>query len=333
MNKFWERYFVPLREGEGGSGGGGGAEGGDKSAAGQQDSGSAAKDGAGGKGGEGTGGSPALSTRSALASHFEGDDRSDFESWANSYTTDAEWAKSAFSMRRQFDARVPVPKPDDEKGWDKFFQRAGKPKDAKEYNFDFGKAEDGKPVQLDDTQRGAYESFKEFAHKNHLTQKQFENMVKFQGEMAGRQEIELDGRIKQARERSVDELRNEWGPDFENNVNAAVDGGILYAGNEEAWRSFVNLQLANGMLVGDHPTFLRTMAKVGRATGEDQRIRQMKSSGEAENVQGEIKRLEQEASEKGMSTAQEPYHSQLDRLYKKLYPKKHSGGGMGFGAR
>lgn len=332
MWKFWHVYYAP--EGQGGSGGGdGGAAGGE---AGGGDKGVGAGDQGGAAGGDkaaGGGDAKAVSLRASLASNFEGDDRNDFENWANQYTTDADWAKSAFSMRRQFDARVPVPKPDDPKAMDKFFQRVGKPADPKAYTYDFGKDESGNPVQLDDGQRAQFEQFKEFAHKNHYTQAQFEQAIKFQTEMVGRQETEFDGRIKAARERSVDELREEWGPDFENNINAAVDGGILYAGDEQSWRSFVNLPLANGMLVGDHPTFLRTMAKVGRATGEDQRIRQMKSSGEAENVQTEIKRLEQEAYDKGMSTSQEPYHSQLDRLYKKLYPKKHTGGGMGFGAR
>lgn len=330
MWKFWHVYYAP--EGQGGSGGGdggaaGGEGGGDKGATGGEG------EGAGGDKGAGGAEARAASLRASLAANFEGDDRNDFENWANSYNTDADWAKSAFSMRRQFDARVPVPKPDDSKAMDKFFQRVGKPADPKAYTYDFGKDESGKPVQLDDGQRAQFEQFKEFAHKNHYTQAQFEQAIKFQTEMVGRQETEFDGRIKAARERSVDELREEWGPDFENNINAAVDGGILYAGDEQSWRSFVNLPLANGMLVGDHPTFLRTMAKVGRATGEDQRIRQMKSSGEAESVQEEIRRIESEAEKAGESTASEKWHRQLAPLYAKLHPKKHTGGGMGFGAR
>ncbi len=339
MFKFWQVYWNT----EGGSGGGDGGEQGGAGKAAGADAGKSAAGDQGAAGGEGAGGDKGgrsatpQSLRALTAASLEGDERTDFEKWGQQYTTDTEFAKAMGSMRRQFDSRVPVPKQDAKpEELDKYFQRVGKPKDAKDYAFDWGKDEKGQPRQLDDTERGRFEGFKEFAHKNHLTQAQFENLVKFHEEGERKSDETFVGQINAAHQRSVDELRNEWGADFDNNANAAVEGGILYAPSEEAWSSFVELPLANGMKVGDHPTLLRTMAKIGRASGEDTRVRNMNSSGEAESIKAEIASLEQQALDAGELPSDAKWHKRIDPLYKKLYPKVHTAsphGGGGFGSR
>jgi len=296
-------WMFPLWEGEGAGGG----------------------EGAGDKGGEG-GDKAAVSLREQLATTLPDTEREGFQKWASTYTDDTEFVRGAFNMRQQFDARVPVPgkdaKPED---YDKFFQKVGKPAAPKDYAFDWGKGEDGKPVQLPDSDAARFESFKEYAHQHHFTQGQFEAGIKFLNEDNAKQEAEFEAMLDREHENSLKAMKAEWGPDFEPNVQAALDGGLAYAPDEKAWTDFVNLPLAGGMLVGDHPTLLKTMAKVGRASAEDQRVRDLRSSGEAETIQAQIAAIENEAIKAGKSTSSEEYHNRLMPLYKKLEPKTFTG--------
>lgn len=333
MNKFWQTWFSPYWEGEGGSGGGsgdGGAGGGDSAAGGDKG------------GGEGAGGDKGttqvvtnqnVSLRASVAQTLEGDERADFERWGGQYNTDTEFAKAIGSMRRQFDTRVPVPKPDDKpEAVSKYFERVGKPPEPKAYAYDFGKDEKGEPVKLSDKEAADFEGYKEYAHKHHFTQAQFKAGMDFLLERDRKDTVEFTGKVNEAHQRSVDQLREEWGADFDNNVNYAVEGGILYADDESSWRSFTELTLANGMKVGDHPTFVKTFAKIGRATSEDQMARNMRASGEAENVKQQIAAIEEEAMKAGELPSDEKWHRRLEPLYKKLYPKTHRGGSAGYGA-
>jgi hypothetical protein len=332
MNRFWLNFVGrPLYEGEGGAGGSGG----DGSGAGDDKGAGGAKDGAGGaKGGEGTGGAEqkSVSLRAQLAAGIPEAERGDFTQWGEQFTSDADWAKSALSLRRSFDARVPVPKADDKpEVHSKYFERVGKPTEAKLYTYDFGKDEKGEAVKLSDKDMADFEGYKEYAHKHHFTQAQFKAGMDFLLERDRKDATSFTAQINAAHEASVDRLREQWGADFENNVNHAVEGGILYAPSEESWRSFTELPLANGMKVGDHPTFVETFAKIGRMTSEDQRHRNIRESGEAESVRAEIARLEDEAIKAGELPSDEKWHKRIEPLYKKLYPKKHTGGSAGYG--
>jgi hypothetical protein len=339
MNRFWLDFFrQPYWDKDAGGGGAdaGGGDGADGGASGADKGGDGgSKSAGGGEGGgqkDGGAGEQKLSLRATLAQRLQGDERTDFERWSEQYSTDDEWVKSTVSLRRGFDARVPVPKADDKpEVVSKYFERVGKPPKAADYKYDFGKDEKGEPVKLTDREVADFEGYKEHAHKHHFTQAQFEAGINLMLERDRKQTTEFDGQIKQAHQRSVDQLRAEWGADFDNNVNHAVEGGIIYAESAEAWTSFVNLPMANGMRVGDHPTFIKTFAKIGRMTGEDQLARNMRTSGEAENVKAEIARIEDEAMKAGELPSDKKWHERLEPLYKKLYPKKHTGGSAGYG--
>jgi len=273
------------------------------------------------------------SLRAQLASSLDDEAiRTDFSKLSEKYTDDKEFVKGVTSMSSEFDKRVPLPgkdaKPED---LDKFYQRLGKPRNSADYKFDFGKGEDDKPVELDDVDKGIFEEYKTFAHEHHLSQAQFETNVKFFREMDGKREEAFKAKIDQAGEQVERELRAEWGADFDANIESAKSAGEAYAETPEGWREFVNLPLAGGMLVGDHPVFLKAMAKIGRISAEEQRVRNLHASGEADGIQEQITAIETEAREKGHSTSEEPYHTKLTALYKKLYPSTAMQGSQGTG--
>jgi hypothetical protein len=279
----------------------------------------------------------ALSVRAQLAQTLDEGERGDFEKWANQYPTDAEFAKAARNMRGEFDRRVPIPgedaKPEDRA---KFFQKLGMPKEPGEYSFDWGKDENDKPVELKDDELAQFEAFRKTAHEHNLTQRQFEAMIATRNahiEQDGIRAEEMTGKLQ---DQTIETMKREWGLDYEDNLIAASEAGATFSDDPQAWSDFSNLKLQGGMKVGDHPTLLKVMARIGRSVEEDVRVNKMHSSGEATDVQAEISRLETEAYEKGSSPTQEPYHSKLTKLYEKLHPKTttigkgHTGG---FGVR
>jgi hypothetical protein len=319
----WNHIFFDK---DGGSGGeGSGDSGGDPGGA-----------GGGGDGGNAGGAPGASSLRAQLAAGLDETERASFAKWADSYTTDKDFAKAAVSMRSNFDSRVPIPKPDDKpEVIDGFWQKVGKPKEAKEYAFDWGKDEEGKPRVLDDEMAGFFEGFKEHSHKVHKTKAQFEEDLKFYNDFEAKREASMKGKISAGLKAAETRLKQDWGPDYEDNLAFAQDAGADFADDEKEWTSFVNLQLADGVRIGDHPTLLRMMAKIGRANADDRRVRRMNDSGEAESIKAKIEEIENEALAKGKSTSSEEYHKRLQPLYEKLYPKKHAGAvtGVGFGGK
>ena len=311
----------------------GGAGGGSDASGGNDNGDGAGSDGGAGAAG-GSGAEQSLSLRAQLASALDVAEREPFVKWADGYTTDKDFAKAAVNMRTAFDSRVPIPKPDDKpEVIDKFWQKVGKPAEAKAYNYDWGNDAEGKPRQLDDGEVARFEGFKDYAYQHNFTQRQFEAGIKFLEEDTAKQETAFAARIASAQTDSVSRLKQDWGSDYDDNLAAATDAGVAFADNVDDWSSFVNLPLADGVRVGDHPTLLRMMAKIGRANGEDQRVRNMTASGESEDIKSQIAAIEDEALSKGSSTSAPEFHKRLQPLYEKLYPKKHSGQAGGFGGR
>lgn len=301
------RWLQIFMEGEGASGGQG-----------DQGGSSGGSSGAGG----GEGGGQALSLRAQLASQLDEGERGGFSKWADTYTDDKSFVLGAFNMRQQFDARVPVPAKDAKpEEFDKFYQRVGKPPEAKAYKYERN-GEDGKPIKLADADQARLEAWKEHVHKYHYTQEQFDGGVKFFEEDSARQEQATIEMLDHAQDSSAKAMKAKWGPDYELNLAAAKDGGLAFAPSEQDWEAFVNLPvfMADGkqIKIGDHPTFLETFAKIGRATAEDTRVRNLNTSGEASTIKDAIGAIEQEAIKAGKSTASEPYFSKLRDLHKKL---------------
>jgi hypothetical protein len=258
----------------------------------------------------------AKSLRASMSELLGDTERPDFEKWSSGYTTDKDFAVAAVNLRKTYDARVPVPgkdaKPEE---MAKYFSRVGMPKSPGDYKFDFGS------VEIGDHDKARFEEFRQYAFDNFYTQPQFEKAVGFYTDTNVKQtEVKL-GMAEQFQKSTVDTLKKEWGVDYDENLMFARDAGSQFAGDEE-WKAFADTRLENGMFAGDHPTVMKMMAKIGRGINEDTRARMVMKGSEVEGYQAQIAAIEKEAFEKKSSTYQEPYASQLEVLYKKLYPGK-----------
>ena len=173
--------------------------------------------------------------------------------------------------------------------WNEVYAKLGRPESADKYALDV-KSE---IVNLDE---GAIKSFTENAHQLGLNNKQAQGILEFyKNNMEGTaQQAKIDTETAQAQ--AEQQLRQEWGRDFESKVKQA---GALAKANMDA--NVLDMTLSNGTRLGDHPEVIRGFAKIASMMQEDKIV-----ATESENVDT-TKDLESEISAI-MNDKNHPYH-------------------------
>jgi hypothetical protein len=113
----------------------------------------------------------------------------------------------------------------------------------------------------------AIKSFAEQSHKLGLNNKQAEGILEFyKNNMEGiAQQSKIDTETAQAQ--AEQELRQEWGRDFDAKVKQA--GAIAKANiNSE----ILDMTLSNGTRLGDHPEIIKGFAKIASMMSEDKMV-------------------------------------------------------------
>ena len=176
-----------------------------------------------------------------------------------------------------------------DEAWNEVYDKLGRPESAEKYSLNV-KSE---VVNLDDT---AIKSFAEQSHKLGLNNKQAQGILEFyKNNMEGvAQQTKID--VETAQAQSEQELRQEWGRDFEAKVKQA---SALAKANMDA--KVLDMPLQDGRKLGDHPEIIRGFAKIASMMQEDKII-----ATESENV-NTTKDLESEISAI-MNDKNHPYH-------------------------
>ena len=176
-----------------------------------------------------------------------------------------------------------------EEAWNEVYDKLGRPESAEKYSLD-AKSE---VVNLDEA---AIKSFAEQSHKLGLNNKQAQGILEFyKNNMEGTaQQAKIDTETAQAQ--AEQQLRQEWGRDFESKVKQA---GALAKANMDA--NVLDMTLSNGTRLGDHPEVIRGFAKIASMMQEDKIV-----ATESENVDT-TKDLESEISAI-MNDKSHPYH-------------------------
>ena len=176
-----------------------------------------------------------------------------------------------------------------EEHWDEVYNKLGRPESADKYSLD-AKSE---VVNLDEA---AIKSFAEQSHKLGLNNKQAQGILEFyKNNMEGTaQQTKID--IETAQAQAVQELRQEWGRDYEPKVKQA---SALAKANMDS--KFLDMPLQDGRILGDHPEIIRGFAKIASMLQEDKIV-----ATESENV-NTSKDLESEISAI-MNDKNHPYH-------------------------
>jgi len=188
--------------------------------------------------------------------------------------------------------------------WSEVYSKLGRPESADKYELD-SKSE---TVPMDE---GAIKSFAEQSHKLGLNNKQAQGILEFyKNNMEGTaQQSKIDTETAQVQ--AEQQLRQEWGRDFEGKVKQA---GALAKANIDP--DVLDMQLQNGTRLGDHPEIIKGFAKIASMMSEDKIL-----STESENV-NTAKDLESEISTI-MNDKDGPYynnkHPDHDKMVQQVY--------------
>ena len=141
--------------------------------------------------------------------------------------------------------------------WNEVYSKLGRPESADKYSLDV-KSE---VVNLDEN---AIKSFTENAHQLGLNNKQAQGILEFyKNNMEGTaQQSKIDTETAQAQ--AEQQLRQEWGRDFDGKVKQA---GALAKANINP--EVLDMTLSNGTRLGDHPEIIKGFAKIAGMMQED----------------------------------------------------------------
>ena len=188
--------------------------------------------------------------------------------------------------------------------WNEVYTKLGRPESADKYKLDIN----SEVAPIDE---GAIKQFAENAHQLGLNNKQAQGILEFyKNALEGTaQQSKINTETAQAQ--SEQQLRQEWGKNFDENVKKA--GSVAKA---NLGVDVLDMQLKDGTRLGDHPEVIKGFAKIADMMSEDKIV-----STESENVdQG--KDLEQEIS-KIMNDRTGPYwnkgHPEHDKIVQQVY--------------
>ena len=188
--------------------------------------------------------------------------------------------------------------------WSEVYAKLGRPESADKYALDI-KSE---VVNLDE---GAIKSFAEQSHKLGLNNKQAQGILEFyKNNMEGTaQQSKIDTETAQAQ--AEQQLRQEWGRDFEGKVKQA---GALAKANINP--EVLDMTLSNGTRLGDHPEIIKGFAKIAGMMQEDKIV-----ATESENAQS-VNNIEEEISSI-VNDRNGPYwnkqHPEHDKMVQQVY--------------
>ena len=188
--------------------------------------------------------------------------------------------------------------------WNEVYTKLGRPESADKYKLDIN----SEVAPIDE---GAIKTFAETSHKLGLNNKQAQGILEYYKSImeGSAQQSKIDTETAQAQ--AEQQLRQEWGKTFDENVKKA--GSIAKA---NLGVDVLDMQLKDGTRLGDHPEVIKGFAKIADMMSEDKIV-----STESENVdQG--KDLEQEIS-KIMNDRTGPYwnkgHPEHDKIVQQVY--------------
>jgi len=144
--------------------------------------------------------------------------------------------------------------------WDEAYAKLGRPESPDKYNLKI----ESDVVTMDEN---AIKSFAEQSHKLGLNTQQAEGILDFyKNNMEGTaQQSKIDTETAQAQ--SEQELRQEWGRDFDAKVQQA---GALAKANIDS--EVLDMTLSNGIRLGDHPQIIKGFAKIASLMSEDKMV-------------------------------------------------------------
>ena len=162
-------------------------------------------------------------------------------------------AKTVVHQQKMIGSRIPIPKTEEEKT--ELYGKLGRPEEPGKYEV---------AVPEDYQQFFREESMNEFrnvAHKIGLNNEQVQALMDFQINEINHEMQGADTQLNSQREEIEQNLKQEWGYDYDKNVKAAQRAVQVYGDGEVQ-------ELLNGEL-GNNPALIKMFARLGKEVTED----------------------------------------------------------------
>jgi len=174
--------------------------------------------------------------------------------------------------------KIPVPSSNStEEQWNEIYSKLGRPETPDKYKLSV--KSDTVPIE-----ESAVKSFAENAHKLGLNNKQAQGILEFyKNNMEGSAQ-QMQVAMETAQAQSEQELRKEWGGNYETNLKRA---GALAKANMDA--SILDMQMKDGTRLGDHPAIIKGFSNIANLMTEDKFIgTESENMAQARDFQQEI---------------------------------------------
>ena len=191
-----------------------------------------------------------------------------------------------------------------EEAWNEVYDKLGRPESAEKYSLDAK----SKVVSLDEN---AVKQFAETSHKLGLNNKQAQGLLEFykQNMEGTAQQAKIDTETAQAQ--AEQELRSEWGREFDTKVKQASS---LAKANMKP--EILDMTLSNGTRLGDHPEIIKGFAKIAGMMAEDKIVSTESESVQSnQNIQDEIDSIVNDKASPYWNKGHPNHDKQVQQVY------------------
>lgn len=158
-------------------------------------------------------------------------------------------ARSYVNAQRLIGAdKIPLPHNPTDEDLDNIYSRLGRPENAEGYSIEA----DGQILNEE-----AVSGYKDVAHKLRLTPEQASGVLEYYKAVSLGSMEQMQASQSESMAKVETELKSEWGDAYESKVTAAANVVREFASTD-----MLDMQLADGTKVGNHPEFIRAFAKI-----------------------------------------------------------------------
>jgi len=182
------------------------------------------------------------------------------------FPTIGDAAKELITFKTSEGKKITIPGEDaTEEQRQAFYQKLGRPEAAEKYTIT-------KPADLPESIEYPKEievAFKEFAFNNGMTDAQATKAYNwYWGLVKNGYEAREQETVK-ATEAAVNKLKDEWkGEQFKVNTELATRAFKKFGGDSDEIKKFITEAKVDGVVLGNHPTFLKVFAAIGKTISD-----------------------------------------------------------------
>ena len=177
------------------------------------------------------------------------------------FDSPASLAKSYLEAEKGISSRIKMPEKDDEAGMNELYDKLGRPESPDKYDLE---GIEHAQLASDEANKGQIDRFKEVGHKYGLNNRQVAGII---DDVLG-MNLEAQQQVGEAQQANISELKQEYGPQFDNRVelaNQTLKNMVEKTGGN--WNRLAEALTGSGMT--SQPDLLKALAGVGRMMEQD----------------------------------------------------------------